>query len=126
MDEKRGADDPQPAKESGGKEPNPYAGMTADELLRSMMRRGGPMAPDRPQGFVPSVHRDAIREAPIIFARMPNGSRVMLFGRVDGRQVSLHEILFEGKHGDVPFLAVPCADEEDVELLRQLIREVKA
>jgi hypothetical protein len=125
MDEDRKADDPQAAERSTGMKTNPYIGMTPDEILRATILGGGPMAPDRPRGFVPSVHRDAIREAPIIFARLPNGSQVMLFGRVDGQEIELFDILLEGRHGDVPALDMPCAEEEDAELLRQLIREVK-
>jgi hypothetical protein len=95
-----------------------------DELLRRMMMHGGPMASNRPRGFDPAVHREAVRDAPIIFAQLRNGAQVLLYAVVEGREVGIHEIFF-GKLGETPVLQVRCEDEEDVDFLRELIEQLK-
>jgi hypothetical protein len=99
--------------------------LTPDELLRRMMMRGGPMAPDRPRGFNPNVHRQAIIEAPIIFAKLTDGTKVLLYSRVDGEEIDFLEIMTGGLPPDTPVLSVRCEDEEDVDWLREFIGEVK-
>jgi hypothetical protein len=99
--------------------------LAPDELLRGMMIRGGPMAPDLPRGFDPNVHRQAIIEAPIIFAKLPDGTKVLLYSWVDGEEVDFLEIMTGGLPPDTPVLWVPCEDEEDVDWLRGFIGEVK-
>jgi hypothetical protein len=101
------------------------AAMSVDELLLETVRSGGPMAPDRPRGFNPHAIEDQVRKAPIIYARLPEGPRVLLFARVKGKPVSQFDIMFGDVPRDTPTLDVRCEDEEDVDLLRALIRSVK-
>jgi hypothetical protein len=104
---------PKPAKD--------YSTMSPDELLMDTIRSWGPMAPDRPRGFSPALHRETIRDASVIFARLPH-QRVLLYSVVDGREVDLIEFM---SMPAVPCISVRCEDEEDVQLLRELIAEVK-
>jgi hypothetical protein len=97
---------------------------TPDELLRQMMMYGAPMAPNRPRGFDPAVRREAIREAPIIFAQLRNGAQVLLYAVVEGREVDFHEVFF-GELPETPVLHVRCEDDEDVDFLREFIEQVK-
>jgi hypothetical protein len=99
--------------------------LSPDALLRRMMVRGGPMAPDRPRGFNPNVHRQAILEAPIIFAKLPDGMQVLLYSRVDGREVDFIEVMSGGLPRDTPVLWVRCEDQEDVDWLRAFIADLK-
>lgn len=92
-----------------------------DELLRDLFNSWGPMAPDRPRGFNPALHRETIRDASIIFART-GMMDVLMYAEVDGRRVELEELR---TMTGLPCITVRCEDEEDMELLWHLIAEVK-
>lgn len=115
---------PDPGGAAGSAKPQPakdFSGMTPDELLLDMFRSVGPMAPDRPRGFNPALHRQTIRDASIIFART-GMMDVLMYAEVDGRRVSIEEL---SSLRGLPCITVRCEDEEDMEMLWHLIAEVK-
>ena len=88
-----------------------------DDKARSRLRRlfslPLPMAPDRPQGFVPQLLIPKLSGVRFVFAKLPGGELVQVFPPDE---------LATAADADAPGLVVPCADEEDMDILCSLTR----
>jgi len=76
-----------------------------------------------PNGFVPSVYREAIRRAEVIWAQLPDASITLLWSTVDGEELEVPEALELCRSDVLRCLLVPCDTEDDVDHLRGLIDE---
>ena len=103
------------------------------DRIRRLSRMTLPMAPDRPQGFVPQLLVSKLQEAAIVLASLP-GERVLMQRMfIDGQSMdfdpdkpldlsSIQKIrMLAEEIMMVNVLVVPCTDEEDLKILRELV-----
>jgi hypothetical protein len=82
-------------------------------LIRRLFSRPPPMAPDRPQGFVPQSLIPKLSGVRFVFAKLPNGEVIQVFPPDEPATAA---------DGAEPGLLVPCADQEDMDILSALAR----